>query len=172
MALCCASLLGCSGGADDAEGGLITQAQYEAAVESARQCMIGKGFTVSPAQAGSLPGMLTFGYETVDEEDSGGAREAFDECYDQHLKLADHDWFFANVPTGEEREGMFVDFAGCIEKESGVTGVAITDSEEQVVSKLLEGTNSDEADPNDKFFDALLCMDQYRYLWPDGMFPE
>jgi hypothetical protein len=159
------SLTGC-GGDGDAPLQPVTQAEYRAAVETARQCVAEKGFEVSEIMDATVLGMLAFSHTSSD-----AANKAYDKCYDRHLARIEHDWFYSNVPTGAEREVMFADFARCLEEEAGVTGVTINDRQTEIVNQMALQTGAYEDEQAEGMHYALLCMDRYRYLWPDGMYP-
>ena len=144
-------------------GRLATEADYRRAVDDARSCLQDKGYEVSPVVVGSAGILLTFSWEAGD-----GASEAFDACYEDHLKQVEHDWFYSNVPVGSERDVMFDEFVGCL-KGIGVNNSQIRSERSlaEVVDLILEQVD----DESREFSEALLCIDDFRLLYPEGMFP-
>ena len=156
-------LAGCDGDSGEGSTTEVTAAQYRAAVEDTRACMSDAGFEVSDIRDGSAGVLLSFGWESKE-----GALAAYDSCYQEHLQEIEHYWFHLNVPTGAKREHMMEELRGCL-AEGGldVTAIPMTDD----LAELLVSIQEQVSDESDEFAVALLCIDDYRLLYPEGVLP-
>jgi hypothetical protein len=121
------------------------------------------GFEVGSIGPGSAGVLLSFSWEAAE-----GSGEAYSSCYEEHLKEVEHYWFHANVPSGNEREDMVAEFRICL-ADGGidVSAVPLTDD----LAELLTSVQEQVGDESDEFTAALLCVDDYRLLYPEGVLP-
>lgn len=161
---------GCWGGGseEDAVGaalsdGVVTEAEYQAAVDAQVVCMEARGFE---ARAFRSEGGLLWGVSaSVPSDGDGGAESAaLDACYDTHVAAIEREYFQAHVPTGAERDALFVEFAECLES-FGIHGAIPSWTEHQVVNAIIEANGHEN-------MDGLACLNQFAVLYPEGILPE
>jgi hypothetical protein len=156
---------GCQAGADvvGADPAEVTAEQYRQAVEDTRDCLDEQGFQVSDVGEGSAGVLLSFTWESAE-----GAPEAYGSCYEEHLKVIEHHWFHSNVPSGSERDAMVGEFRECLAGVGvNVSAVPLTDD----LAELLVAIQEQIDDESEEFADVLLCIDDYRLLYPEGVLP-
>jgi hypothetical protein len=141
---------------------LPSSSGYEQAVEETRRCMTDKGYVVSDAVVTTGGIIRSFSWDA-----KNGVEKAYEDCYGDHLKVIEHLWFHSNVPTGEAWDSMFIQFTECL-ANVGISGVRPDFSVEEVMNEFYSETNGDD-DPG--LGEALLCLEDYRLLYPDGLFP-
>jgi hypothetical protein len=122
-----------------------------------------RGFEIWDITPGSAGVLLTFSWESAE-----GSSEAYDSCYEKHLKEVEHYWFHSNVPTGAARDAMSEELRGCLTQGGiDVSAVPLTDD----LAELLISVQQQVSDESDEFTATLLCIDQYRLLYPEGVLP-
>lgn len=143
--------------------GVITEAEYQAAIDAQVVCVQERGFE---ARAFRSEGAVLWGVSASVPSDGDGDAEsaALDECYSAHVAEVERAYFFAHVPTGAERDALFVQFAECLESY-GVHGAIPSWTEHQIVDAIVEANGHDD-------MDGLACLNQFVVLYPEGMFPE
>jgi hypothetical protein len=106
---------------------------------------------------------LSFAVESAD-----GAQRAYDSCYDKHLNRITHYWFHSNVPSGDERDAMVEEFRACL-TQGGVDVSTVPRTED--LGELLRSIQQVVDSESEEFTAALICIDVYRLLYPEGVAP-
>ncbi|TRY19410.1 hypothetical protein FOJ82_00385 [Tessaracoccus rhinocerotis] len=151
-----AALAACSPSAE-AEGA-PTAAEYRAAVESARTCVQRAGFETGSLQEVPHSKELQFSVEA-----KPGNEEAYDSCYDEHLKEISAAYLQPERLTGDERDRAMTQLIDCLER-IGVSGLQDSTTDSRVfVAAIMDGSLSE-----DEVFEAMGCMETHRGVWPPG----
>lgn len=155
-------LSGCGSSETVDDGEPVTLAQYQSAVESARECVAARGFEVSEVYPGNADGLLlTFSFGTgEDQDDPDGPLAAYDACRAEHLEEMERRWLRSNVPTGEDRDAEWAELIVCLE-ELGVTGVQAGDDSSDIMQRIVA------VDDDDVLSDGLWCLDDHLLLFPE-----
>lgn len=162
-------ILGGCGGSEDApeaalEDGVVTDAEYQAAIDAQVSCLKQRGFDAAPYRVnGELLWTVSVSSDGSEEADNA-ASAAQDECYAEHVVAVERQYFHSHVPTGAERDALFVDFAACLESY-GVHGAVPSWTESQVVDAIIEANGMES-------MDGLECLNQFMVLYPEGILPE
>lgn len=137
-----------------------TLAEYRKAVEAGAACVEDAGFQTTEIREGADGVTLEFNIIASSDEISGVATA----CYEKHTLAVERAYFWSNIPTGAERDRLHGKLLECIEA-AGVSGVSRADSEQALVKAMADQLG-------DNMTEALLCIDQFRTVFPEGMYPE
>ncbi|MGE5595050.1 MAG: hypothetical protein ACM3S1_03325 [Hyphomicrobiales bacterium] len=107
------------------EDGVVTQDEYESAVNATIACVEAQGFDVTdPVQQ---DGRLAFEFATKDTNEGAHYQAAYLDCHAQHQRDVDSVWAKqlaeANPPSADQLAASRAAIAGCL-AEHGVPGVA------------------------------------------------
>lgn len=129
--------------------GVVTDAEYRAAVEAQRGCVIREGFQAGDITRQTDGVQLTFTFGTCTlGEDCTANREAsmaaFDKCGIEYVYALEAKITNQSIPTGADAEREFTKVTACLDK-AGVTGVLRSDQEGDVhqrIERALPDENS------------------------------
>ncbi|MGH8873743.1 MAG: hypothetical protein ACRDVM_00600 [Acidimicrobiia bacterium] len=142
--------------------GVVTEAEYERAMLTSRECVEQKGWRVGELDAGLNGFTLQFDmiWQTRDDpaEDarlSDEATKAFDDCMNHFHFDVEQVFIQQHVPTGAEQQAQVAEAIACLAR-AGLAGVD-EDSTDVEVSQAILSSSLDEAHK----FEAEKCL--YRY---------
>ena len=155
-------------------GGAVTAAKYRTAVEVTAECVVAKGFEVSKIDEAPDGVLLSFGIGGASDAEIESAGRAYDECYEEHLFEIEKTWWWQHVPTGAEREAMMDDLYQCMDA-AGLKGLrragTATDLLAQITGADQPGGGGESTPETlERVGLAQICLDQYPFVYPDGMF--
>ena len=144
--------------------GVVSLAEYKQALTAESACVNQAGFQTTQLREQSDKIRWSFNVKVSDDVDLNEATSIQDSCYAQYVNDIEKVYYLAHVPTGADRDAMFIQLIECLDNV-GVSGVSRTDTEQDIV-KAIANSGSGDLSP------GLLCLDQYRAVFPEGMFPE
>lgn len=142
--------------------GIVTAAEYKAAVDAHVSCLEQKGYNATAVQ-GPDKIMWVLGFDGDASDDMEGGEKAYDKCYDDYVAGVDKEYFIAHIPTGADRDALYAEFAECLDG-FGVPDANPSWTEAEVVNAIAERTGPE--------MSALTCIGQYQVLYPEGMFED
>ncbi|MDR2253527.1 MAG: hypothetical protein LBD97_06680 [Bifidobacteriaceae bacterium] len=160
---------GCSGEqqVDPLDDGIVTQAEYDAAVAATQRCIVDKGF-VSDGYGWSGDGLSKYfgasvpeGATSVTEQDASMAHA---ECAAEYLSQVERQWLLDNVPEGAERDAMWESLIQCL-AENGLPGFTPGVPSMEIMKAFGEMAQRPGYDPAQNH--AFECLDIHRLLWPE-----
>lgn len=167
------SLAGCTGDDEPSLGSTVTQvdvladgevtaAEYRRAIDAHAACINESGFEATEPHLAADGLIWQIGVSATSESQDVAVQAVLDGCYDQYVDDVEREYFQANVPTGAERDALFEKLIGCL-ADVGVNGVTRLDTEEEIVRAIAE-QQADDMSP------GLWCLDDYRLVFPEGIF--
>jgi len=120
--------------------GVVTEAEYRAAVEADRDCVIHEGVYAGPITLAPNGVHLSFGVGGCSAGENceairAAGEAAFDKCGSEYVSAVEAALSNQSIPTGAEAEREFDKVAACLAK-AGVIGVQRSDKEVDVYQRI------------------------------------
>lgn len=142
---------------------IVTEAEYQSAIESQRSCLRVAGFETSVPKRDKQGILWTYSVKATEAQQEA-ASAAMDACYAKTLDGVERTFFIANLPTGAKRDAEFARLIECL-AEAGVNGISPNMTESQIVKQVA-------VQRADDMSEGLWCIEDHSALFPEGRFPK